>query len=189
VATALRVVGDGGRPAATLELGTVEIAGAGVIGSYLDANGAPIPATDGAGWFRTGDLGRTDEEGFVYLAGRSDDVINRGGELVEPREVEDVLRAHAGVADAVVVGRAHPALGAEPVAFVTAAAGAAGAAGGSIDAARLARELEQACSTRLSRYKRPVEIRVLDELPAGRTGKVARRSLVERLEQEAQRDA
>ena len=70
----------------------------------------------------TGDLGYVDAAGFVYLVGRADDVINHGGEKVYPREIEEVLLREPFVEAATVVGRAHPTLGQEPVAFVTATA-------------------------------------------------------------------
>lgn len=172
VAARLRIVDDDGADAAPGVLGSVEIAGPGVIDAYLAADGTRLPIPGGGGWFRTGDLGRRDDDGFVYLAGRSDDVINRGGELVEPREVEDVLRADPGVADAVVVGRPHPGLGAEPVAFVRPADRAM------VGSATLVASLADRCARGLSRYKRPVEIRLVERFPVGPTGKVARRTLV-----------
>lgn len=183
VSTRLRIVDDAGAEAPPGALGSVEIAGPGVICNYLAADGTRLPAKGRGGWFPTGDLGRRDSDGFVYLAGRSDDLINRGGELVEPREVEDVLRAHPGVADAVVVGRPHPVLGAEPVAFVR-----------PVDPVLLASNalvasLIDRCARGLSRYKRPVEIRLLDRFPAGPTGKVARRALVASLAEPEARDA
>src|SRR6202008_3821157 len=79
-------------------------------------------ATDADGWLATGDLGRLDRAGFLYLVGRVDDVINRGGEKVSPRQIEEVLLADPDVRAAAVVGRAHSTLGEEPVAFVLAAA-------------------------------------------------------------------
>ena len=75
---------------------------------------------DADGWLDTGDLGRLDADGYLFLAGRTDDVINRGGELVYPREIEEVLLADDAVLDAVVVGRPDDILGAVPVAYVIA---------------------------------------------------------------------
>ena len=176
VGTAVRVVDEEGVPLPAGALGVVEIAGAGVLDAYLDADGRLIPARQKNGWFQTGDLGRIDDDGFVWLAGRRDDVINRGGELIEPREVEDVLLSHPGVADAAVVARPHPTLGGEPVAFVRAAR--------ALDASALevlVHDLEERCARGLSRFKRPVAIRLVEALPTGSTGKVSRRALAEQL--------
>jgi len=121
-------------------------------------------------WLRTGDLGRLDEDGFLYLTGRAGDVINRAGEKVFPREVEEVLLEDRRVRAAVVVGRPHTVLGEEPVAFVV------------VDAtprerAELVEALARRCGRALSPFKRPAEITVAETLPAGPTGKVRRAEL------------
>lgn len=76
------------------------------------------------GWFRTKDQGWVDEEGYLYLMGRMDDVIVRGGENMSPGEIEDVLRTHPSVADVAVVGEPDDAWGEVPVAAVVLADGA-----------------------------------------------------------------
>jgi len=92
----------------------VALRGRQVAARYLEAGDdgseRSRPARDEAGWLSTGDLGARDEDGFVYLAGRADDVINRGGEKVFPQEVEDVLLAHPAVRSAAVVGAPHDRL-------------------------------------------------------------------------------
>ena len=75
-------------------------------------------ASDPDGWLRTGDLGHRDADGFLYLDARTDDVINRGGEKVFPREIEEVISADPMVASVAVVGRDDPELGQVPVAYV-----------------------------------------------------------------------
>jgi acyl-CoA synthetase (AMP-forming)/AMP-acid ligase II len=122
------------------------------------------PATSDDGWLATGDVGRLDGEGFVYLVGRVDDVINRGGEKVFPRDVEEVLLGDEDVTAAAVVGRPHPTVGHEPVAFVLARSG--------VDREALAVRLAVRCEQHLSRFRRPVAITVADSLPAGPTGKI-----------------
>ena len=112
----LRVVGDGEAPLPPGDVGRVEIRGAGVIRHY--ENGVGAERFRAGGWLDTGDLGAVDHDGFLTLAGREGDVINRGGEKIFPREVEDVLLAHRAVADAVVVGRDDEVLGQVPVAYV-----------------------------------------------------------------------
>jgi acyl-CoA synthetase (AMP-forming)/AMP-acid ligase II len=122
-----------------------------------------VPATRD-GWLATGDLGRMDGDGFLYLVGRVDDVINRGGEKVFPRDVEEVLLRDHEVTAAAVVGRPHPRVGYEPVAFVLARPGA--------DHDALVQRLTARCEEQLSRFRRPAAITIADSLPAGPTGKI-----------------
>jgi oxalate---CoA ligase len=142
------------------QVGRVQIRGRGVITRY--ASGGPAGAIDADGWLDTGDLGYLDEDGYLFLAGRRDDVINRGGEKIYPREIEELLLAQPGVRTAVVIGEPDEVLGERPVAYV-AAAGSASEAG-----------LRAACETALPRYKRPASFHIVTELPVGPTGKVAR---------------
>lgn len=153
--------------------GMVALRGRQIAHSYLDLS-ADGPerirtARDADGWLRTGDLGSRDADGFVRLAGRSDDVINRGGEKIHPKEVEDVLLADPRVRSAAVVGAPHERLGQVAVAFVTARPGS--------DEADLRRALNLLCERQLTRYKRPTSIEVTGDLPRGPTGKILRRAL------------
>jgi oxalate---CoA ligase len=172
VGVELRVATPGGLSAAPGEVGTVQLSGEAVVSHVLDlgdpATERTRPVRDRRGWLPTGDLGFLDEAGFVHLVGREDDVINRGGEKFHPLDVESVLLSHLGVASAAVVAAPHPRLGQVAVAFVTPRPGASVA---------LAEELDRLCADQLARYKRPVEIRVTEALPAGPTGKVRRRDL------------
>ena len=158
VGVELRVVGPDHRPRPPGQLGEVEIRGPAV---------ATVPP---GAWLATSDLGRLDADGFLYLAGRADDVINRGGEKVYPADVEAVLLADPRVAAAAVVGQAHPVFGDEPVAFVVPGTP-------TVDRPRLADELAFRCRSTLSRCKVPARITVVDALPAGPTGKVRRRDV------------
>lgn len=154
-------------------IGEVQIRGASVTTAYwapAGHNPAWCPATDTDGWLATGDLGRLDKGGFLCLVGRLDDVINRGGEKVYPRQIEEVLLADPDVQAAAVVGRAHPALGQEPVAFVVAAAGCH-------DPGALVARLQQRCDAALGRSRRPAAITLTTQLPVGPTGKVRRTQL------------
>ncbi|WP_166459762.1 class I adenylate-forming enzyme family protein [Amycolatopsis pithecellobii] len=166
----LIVAGSDGRETAPGEEGDVLLRGPEIVREYVELDGPERsrPARAADGWLRTGDIGVRDEAGFLYLAGRVDDVINRGGEKVYPQEVENVLLAHPGVAAAAVVGAPHERLGQVPVAFVTTE---------SRDAERLQASLLAWCAQRLTRYKRPVVVEVIDALPVGPTGKVLRRAL------------
>jgi oxalate---CoA ligase len=168
----VRIAGEDGDELPAAQIGAVEIRGRNVIDFYLGPGRRPIPARDADGWLRTGDLARRDARGFLYLAGRSDDVINRGGEKFHPREVEEVLLADSRIRGASVVGRPHPLLGEESVAYVVPDRGLV--AGGT---AGLAAELLDQCRRALSPQKQPVSVTVLDALPAGPTGKPDRRAL------------
>ena len=157
---------DGGerRPG---EVGRVRIRGAGVITGY-DSGGRP-GVIDADGWLDTSDLGYLDADGYLFLVGRADDVINRGGEKIYPREIEEILLAQPGVRSAAVVGAADVVLGERPVAYVV------------TDAAAVAAEVEAAlrevCAARLPRHKQPSEFCLVAEMPLGPTGKISRRQL------------
>jgi acyl-coenzyme A synthetase/AMP-(fatty) acid ligase len=101
------------------------------------------------------------------LEGRDNDVINRGGEKINPTEIERVLLADPRVRAAIVVGRAHAVVGEEPVAYVIADVEPA-------DRDRLADELDESCQSSLSQFKWPARITITETLPAGPTGKVKR---------------
>jgi oxalate---CoA ligase len=181
-----RKAGSAGRPAGTevrvaerrgsrylpcraMELGQVQIRGRGVIREY--ASGAPAGRIDPEGWLDTGDIGHLDEDGYLFLAGRSDDVINRGGEKIYPREIEDFLLAQPGVWSAAVVAAHDDVLGARPVAYVV--------PDGRWHGDGLDEALREACEAALPRAKRPTAIYLVQELPLGSTGKVARHRLRE----------
>ena len=159
-------------PAGTV--GRVQIRGRGVIGEY--AENGPAGAIDPAGWLDTGDLGHLDRDGYLFLAGRTDDVINRGGEKIYPREIEDVLLAQPGVRFAAVVAAPDEVLGERPVAYVVPAWPSAGQP---LEDAQLEDALREACEAALPRPKRPAAFHLVAELPVGPAGKVARRRLRE----------
>ena len=163
----------GGQPVPAGTTGQIWIRGAGVIDGYVGGRGAE--RFDAAGWLNTGDLGHLDEDGFLFLAGRCDDVINRGGEMLYPREIEEVLIADCAVRDAVVVGRPDSVLGQVPVAYVIPVR-APGTADG---LQHLLDVLAARCAAELSRFKRPEAVYVVDELPRAATGKIQRYRLRE----------
>ncbi len=154
-------------------IGHVEIRGPSVIGGYVGNEHSD--SFDADGWLRTGDLGHRDLDGFVYLDARSDDVINRGGEKVFPREVEEVISADPMVGSVAVVGRGDPELGQVPVAYVVLRE--VDGPGDRRVVEESAARIKLALERRLVRSKRPVALCVVEELPAGATGKVRRRSL------------
>jgi acyl-CoA synthetase (AMP-forming)/AMP-acid ligase II len=118
-------------------------------------------------WFVTGDLARIDDEGYVYLVDRKNDMIISGGENVYPREVEEVLLSHPAVAECAAAGIPHPYWGEQVTAWVVLRPNMHAEAD---DLARLCRE-------RLSAYKVPKEIRQVAALPRNSMGKILRREL------------
>jgi acyl-CoA synthetase (AMP-forming)/AMP-acid ligase II len=148
-------------------VGRVQIRGRGVIREY--AQGGSAGAVDSEGWLDTGDLGHLDQDGYLFLAGRSDDVINRGGEKIYPREIEDFLVAQPGVWSAAVVAAQDEVLGERPVAYVVPA--------GPWRRHEMEEALREACEAALPRAKRPTAFCLVQELPLGPTGKVARHRL------------
>ena len=123
------------------------------------------PHTVTPGWIRTGDVARRDADGYLYAAGRLSDVINRGGEKIDPSEVEAALRAHPEVADAAACGYPDAELGERVAAIVVRK--------GSVDA----RALRAWCGERLARFKVPDRFEFVSELPLTELGKVSRRVL------------
>jgi 2-furoate---CoA ligase len=121
------------------------------------------------GWFHTGDVGRLDEDGDLWLEGRVDDMIVSGGENVHPLEVEDVLAGHPAVREVAVIGALDERLGQRVVAVVV------------TGSAVTAEELDAHClaSDTLARFKRPREYRFVAELPKSPSGKILRRVLRE----------
>lgn len=133
---------------------------------YWDA-----PAAAGDGWYRTGDLGRLDPDGRLFLCGRLKEVVNRGGLKVAPREIEAVLERHPQVADCAVVPSPDPVLGEAVCACVVPSAGSVPSLEG----------LRDFLSGRLARHKLPDEVCVLDEIPRSEVGKIDRLGLAGRV--------
>jgi fatty-acyl-CoA synthase len=151
-----------GRPLGPNEPGEVLVRGAQVAGEYVDSGGV---AEDG--WFATRDAGYVDDDGYLYLMGRLDDVIVRGAENISPGEVEDVLVAHPAVAEAAVVGLPDVEWGETVAAVVVLVEGAAvGVA-----------ELQDWVRDHLRSSKTPQRIDIRDQLPYTETGKLLRRQL------------
>ena len=170
-ATAEPAPGRGGN------VGHVEIRGPSVIAAYAGDHHAD--RFDPQGWLRTGDLGHFDEDGYLYLDSRTDDVINRGGEKVFPREIEELILLDADVGAVAVVGSPDHELGQVPVAYIV-LRGIEDDADIDLDmAAQVTARLRDHLAAALVRSKRPVSLRVVRALPAGATGKVQRRALRE----------
>jgi len=121
---------------------------------------------DSGGWFRTHDVGHLDNDGFLWIQGRDDDVIVRGGENLSPGEIEEVLLAHPRVADAAVFGVPSRDWGEEVMACVV-----------PCSVAPTADELKQFVTRRLRSSRAPARFEFVDELPYNETGKLLRREL------------
>jgi long-chain acyl-CoA synthetase len=148
------------------EVGEVSVRGQNVMLGYYKMP-EETARTIRQGWLRTGDMGRLDRDGFLYIVERKKDLIIRGGFNIYPREVEEVLYAHPTVAEAAVVGRPDPLMGEEVLAFVVARRGETA----SPDA------IIAFCQERLAKFKCPREVRVMDSLPKSPIGKILRKEL------------
>ena len=147
--------------------GEVCIAGASVMKGYVDGSTAAVLHD---GWLRSGDLGRFDADGYLFITGRLKDVIVRGGENLSSRAIESALERHPAVESCCVVGEAHPDLGEVPVAFVQPRAGVGLELG----------QLRALVAGRLSRAHAPARIHLVDTLPENAVGKVDRAALARR---------
>lgn len=166
------ILDPGGQPVARGETGEIAVRGAGVMRGYWNRPDATAE-TIRDGWLWTGDMGRMDADGYVTMVDRSKDMIISGGSNVYPREVEEVLLTHPEVAEASVVGRAHPDWGEEVVAFVVPIPGQ------SVSEA----DLDGLCLNRIARFKRPKAYVFVSDLPKNNYGKVLKTDLRARLRQ------
>ncbi|RMF38819.1 MAG: AMP-dependent synthetase [Alphaproteobacteria bacterium] len=164
------VMGENGEILAPGRTGEIVIRGENVTPGYLN-NPKANAENFTNGWFRTGDQGVMDAEGYLTVTGRLKEIINRGGEKIAPREVDDVLMEHPAVAQVVTFALPHDRLGEEVAAAVVLAEGA------TADAA----ELREFAAKRLAPFKVPRVIRFVDEIPKGATGKLQRIGLAEKL--------
>ena len=168
--TQIAIASAGGETQPTGSVGEVVIRGANVMGGYT----APDGANEGVfldGWFRTGDLGYLDGDGYLFLTGRIKELINRGGEKISPREIDDTLAEHPAVEQAATFSARHPTLGEDLMAAVVLRPGAAAAAD----------DLRLFVATRLADFKVPRQIFFLDALPRNAAGKIQRDRLAERV--------
>ena len=154
------------------ERGEVVIKGPNVITGY-ENNPEANASSFVDGWFRTGDQGFLDADGYLTLVGRIKELINRGGEKISPREVDEVLLAHPAVAEAVCFGVPHPTWGEEVAAAVV------------VREPVTESELLAYCRERLADYKRPKQIHLTDAIPRTATGKIQRRIVAQAYSQKA----
>jgi long-chain acyl-CoA synthetase len=162
----MRLVDESGRDVPAGGTGEIAIRGHNVMKGYWrrpDATAEAIPD----GWFRSGDLARTDDDGYYFIVDRRNDLIIRGGYNVYPREIEEVLYEHPAVAEAAVIGLADPVLGEEVAAAVVLRPGAG------ITPA----QLQEYVKGQVAAYKYPRRLWFLPALPKGPTGKVLKREI------------
>ena len=164
----MRIVDEFGEDTLDGDTGEIWVSGPNVFQGYLDDPEGTAKVLTADGWLRTGDIGTTDSDGFVYLVDRAKDLIIVSGFNVFPAEVEEVLLAHAGVAQVGVIGVAHPHTGEAVKAFIVPERGV------HLDED----ELIAYCNGELARYKCPTKVLFVDELPRNITGKLLRRSLM-----------
>ncbi len=164
----VRVVADDGSDADTGKNGEILIRGHNVMKGYLGRPAATAEAIDSMGWFRTGDIGSRDADGYLYIVDRKKDMIIRGGFNVYPRELEEVLLTHPEVSLAAVVGVPHEVYGEEVKAFVVRVPGAT----------ITEPELIAWCKQIMAAYKYPRIVEFSDHLPMTATGKILKRELV-----------
>jgi acyl-CoA synthetase (AMP-forming)/AMP-acid ligase II len=155
----LKVIDDDGRELPAGQTGRLQVA-------------SPQAGESADGWVTTSDLAHLDEDGYLYIDGRADDVIIRGGFKVAPDTVASALRSHPAVKDASVVGMPDPRLGQIPVAVVELRQ----------DASAAPEALRDHCRSSLTPYEVPAEVHVVDELPRGAALKVDRQRLLATLE-------
>jgi long-chain acyl-CoA synthetase len=162
----MRLVDDEGKDVAAAEVGEIAIRGENVMKAYWQREEETAKAIPD-GWFRTGDIATRDDDGYYTIVDRKKDLIIRGGYNVYPREIEEALYEHPAVAEAAVIGIAHPDLGEEVAAAVALKPGASA----EVD------ELRTFVKERVAAYKYPRHLWLVDALPKGPTGKILRRAV------------
>jgi oxalate---CoA ligase len=166
----IAIMDEDGALLAQGEIGEIVIRGGNVTAGYESNDKANAEAFV-QGWFRTGDQGMLDTEGYLSLTGRLKEIINRGGEKISPREVDEILMDHNAVAQVVCFGMPHPKLGEEVAAVVVLREGAAATE----------RELQDFVAQRAADFKVPKKILFMEEIPKGATGKLQRIGLAAKL--------
>jgi oxalate---CoA ligase len=164
------IMNDDGKLLAVGDIGEIVIRGDNVTAGYENNPKANAEAFTN-GWFRTGDQGMMDAEGYIALTGRLKEIINRGGEKISPREVDEVLMDHPSVAQVVCFGIPHDKLGEEVGAAVVLREGTAATE----------KELRDFTTKRLAAFKVPSKILFMDEIPKGATGKLQRIGMAQKL--------
>jgi len=162
----IRIVDENDNEVPQGELGEIVVKGPNVFKEYWNKPEETRQAIRG-GWFHTGDIGRIDEEGYLYILDRKKDMIISGGENIYPAEVEDVIHSHPGVEDVGVIGIPDEKWGEVPIAIIVPVEGAK----------PTEEEIIEFCRGKLARYKTPKKVIFTDELPRTPTGKILKKEL------------
>jgi len=165
----VKVVDEQGNRVPPGEVGEILARGPRIMTGYWRDEQKTSQVMTSDGWLRTGDMGWKDEEGYIYLAGRGDDMIIRGGENISPEEVENVLHSHPKVEEAAVIGVSDPEWGQEPRAVVVLKKGEVATP----------EDIMDFCRAKLSGFKRPRSVIFMEALPRNTMGKVLRKNLRE----------
>jgi acyl-CoA synthetase (AMP-forming)/AMP-acid ligase II len=166
----VRVVDMNGKTVMTGMAGEIVIRGPNVMKEYENNPKANSEAFYGE-WFRTGDQGTMDADGYVAITGRLKEIINRGGEKISPREVDEIIMGHPAVHQCVTFGMPHDMLGEEVAAAIVLKQGASCSD----------KELREFARAKLADFKVPKKILILPEIPVGATGKLQRIGLAQKL--------
>jgi len=164
----VKIVDEEGKSLPLYDVGEIVAKGPRIMSGYWKDEEKTAKVMTSDGWLRTGDNGYIDDEGYIYLAGRGDDLIIRGGENISPKEVEDVLYSHPKVEDAAVIGIPDPEWGQECRAIVVLKTGESATE----------EEIMDHCKS-LSGFKRPKSVVFIDEIPLNQMGKVLKVKLRE----------
>ena len=167
----VRILGEDGEPMPVGEVGDIVARGGRVMKGYWNMEEATAETIRG-GWLFTGDLGYEDEDGYIFLSGRAKDFIKRGGEMISPEEVEQVLQSHPAIDEAAIIGIPDLDWGERVRAIVVAKAGVV------VDEA----DVIEFCRQRLASYKKPESVVVTSELPRNPLGKVLKTTLREQFD-------
>jgi acyl-CoA synthetase (AMP-forming)/AMP-acid ligase II len=163
----VRVLDEENKEMPANAIGEVVIRTPRVMKGYAGQESATAALLDAEGWLHTRDMGFIDDDGYIYLVGRKDDIIIRGGENIAPAEIEAVLHAHPAIDEAAVIGVPDVDWGQEIAAFVALRPGKTATA----------EELGEFCRQRLASFKKPRIIRFVDALPKNPLGKVLKKEL------------
>lgn len=165
----VKIVDEEGKDLPALAMGEIWVKGPRIMSGYWGDREKTAQVITQDGWLRTGDKGWLDEDGYIFLAGRGDDMIIRGGENISPEEIENALHSHPKIEEAAVIGVPDPEWGQQPRAVVVLKKGEVATA----------EEIIEYCHSRLASFKRPRSVVFMEALPRNQMGKVVKRILRE----------
>jgi acyl-CoA synthetase (AMP-forming)/AMP-acid ligase II len=165
----VKIIDEKGEALGPNQVGEIVARGPRIMSGYWQDEEKTAQAFTSDGWLRTSDMGWMDEDGYIFLAGRADDMIIRGGENISPREVEEVVLTNPKVAEVAIIGVANEDWGQEPRAIVVLKE----------NETATEEEIIEHSRSRLASFKRPRSVIFVDELPRSALGKLSRKSLVQ----------